>query len=106
MPLPGDKGFVELTIPADAAKPGKSRSKPRIFVYFYQLDAKTEMNPGPNNVTIKVGTGTNSPVLKLAPPTNGDGKYASEPGVFPDGFRGEISATIGGEAVQVPFIIR
>ena len=63
------------------------------------------MTPGPSDVTIKVGAGANSPVLMLAPSTRGDGGYASEPGVIPDGFRGEIRATIAGEAMDLPFTI-
>jgi hypothetical protein len=57
-------------------------------------------------VKIKVGTGEKSPVLNLSPLPKESGKYVSEPGTFPDGFKGELDAKVNGEAVQASFMIR
>ena len=88
--LPGGRGFAEILIDSGAAAGGKSRtqSKTRIVAYFYQPDGTSEMSPGPSDVKVKVGTGEKSPVLDLSPLPKESGKYASEPGTFPDGFRG------------------
>ena len=74
-----------------AAAGGDRRKQPttRIVAYFYQPDGTTEMSP-PSDVKVKVGTGEQSPVHfrpGWALPKQ-SGKYASEPGTFPDGFRG------------------
>jgi hypothetical protein len=105
--LPGDRGFVEVLIDSGvAAGDRRTQAKPRIVAYFYQPDGTTEMSPGPSEVKVKVGTGEKSPVLNLSPLPKESGKYASEPGTFPDGFKGELDAKFNGESVQTPFTIR
>jgi hypothetical protein len=106
--LHGGRGYVEVLIDSGVAAGSKSRAKPnpRIVAYFYQPDGTTEMSPGPSEVKVKVGTGEKSPVLNLSPLPKESGKYASEPGTFPDGFKGELDAKVNGEAVQTSFTIR
>ena len=106
--LPGSRGFAEVLIDSGATDGGKSRtqSKTRIVAYFYQPDGTSELSPGPSDVKVKVGTAEKSPVLDLSPLPKESGMFASEPGTFPDGFRGELDAKLSGESVQIPFTIR
>ncbi len=106
--LPGGKGFAEILVDSEAAGGGgrKAQVKSRIVAYFFQADGTTELNPGPTEVKVKVGTGEKSPVVDLSPQPKESGKYASEPGNLPDGFKGELDAKVNGEAAQVPFVIR
>ncbi len=64
------------------------------------------MSPAPTDVKIKVGTASTSPTLALAPEPKDKGKFAAEAADIPEGFRGQLEATINGEAVQVTFVIR
>ena len=106
--LPGDRGYAEVLIDSGATAGGKSRtqSKTRIVAYFYQPDGTNELSPSPSDVKVKVGTAEKSPVLDLLPSPKESGMFASEPGTFPDGFRGELDAKLSGESVQIPFTIR
>jgi len=105
--LPGDRGFVEILVESGAAGGGrKAQVKPRIIAYFFQPDGTTEMSPGPTEVKVKVGTGEKSAVVDLSPQPKEAGKYASEPGTYPDGFNGQLDGKVNGEAVQVSFTLR
>jgi hypothetical protein len=105
--LPDKKGFFDVDTEASGNVAKGSRTKGganSIVVHFYQPDGTTEMNPAPTDVTLKVGTGSDSPVVTLSPRPSGG--FASSPGAFPSGFRGQLNAKIGGEAVETPFMIR
>ncbi len=80
--------------------------KSQISAFFFQPDGATEMSPAPTDVTVKVGTAASSPTFTLTPQSNDKGKFASEPADLPEGFRGQLDAKIGGEPVQVSFVIR
>jgi len=106
--LPGKKGFFEVNVRGDAPAARGVRAKGvknAIIVYFYQLDGTTPMSPAPTNVTVKVATGDAIPAVTLSTQSS-DGGFVSSPGHFPAGFRGQLSATIDGEDVESPFLIR
>jgi hypothetical protein len=105
--LADKKGFFEIDTESGGNADRGSRSKggtKSIVVYFYQPDGTTEMNPAPTDVTVKVGTGSDSPVVTLSPRPSGG--FASSPSAYPSGFRGQLNAKIGGDAVETPFMIR
>jgi hypothetical protein len=104
--VPGGKGYAELIVgPAAGAKKGQ-QVKSQITAYFYQSDGATEMSPAPTDVKIKVGTAAGSPTFALTPQPKEQGKFASEPADIPEGFRGQLEATINGAPVQLPYAIR
>jgi len=107
--LPQNKGYFEIGTEGGATKDARgSRSKGgadnTIVVYFYQPDGTTEMSPPPTDVMVKVNTVPESPSVALA--LRPKGGFASAPGAFPSGFRGSLTAKIGGEAIEAPFLIR
>jgi hypothetical protein len=105
--LPGGKGYAEILVESAAAGGGrKAQVKPRIVAYFFQPDGTSELSPGPTEVKVKLGTGEKSPVVDLSPEPKEAGKYASEPGTYPEGFNGQLDAKVNGEAVQASFVLR
>jgi hypothetical protein len=111
--LPGGKGFVEIMTEESGGLGGGARQQraTQIVAYFYQNDGSTEMSPPPTDVTVKVGTADNSPVVSLSPSAKAgepkkSAKFASQPGPFREGFQGQLSAKINGEPVEAKFLIR
>jgi hypothetical protein len=78
------------------------------FFIFYQPDGTSAMSPAPTDLRVKLGTGSDSPVVPLEPQAKtGDGSgFASPPGFYPSGFRGQLEAKINGEPVEVTFVVR
>lgn len=106
--LPDKKGFFEIDTRTAGAPAGRrSRSKKGtphpIVVHFYGPDGTTELTPAPSDVSIRVG-GEGSADVPLKPQSGGG--FATEPGDFPTAFRGQLKATIGGQTVEAPFMIR
>ena len=64
------------------------------------------MSPPPGDVKVKIGVNDKGPVVALAPQPKEAGSFASEPGTYPEGFRGQIEAQVNGEAVKLPFLFR
>jgi len=107
--MPGGKGYAEVMVgPASGAGGARKgqQVKSQIAAFFYQSDGTTEMTPAPTDVKVKVGTAANSPALTLTPQPSEKGKFASEPAELPDGFNGQLEATVDGQPVQVTFTIR
>jgi hypothetical protein len=104
--LPGERGYVEILVEAAAGGGRKAQGKSQIVAYFFQPDATTAMSPGPSDVKVKLGTGEKGAVVDLSPDPKAAGKFASEPGTFPEGFNGQLDANVKGEAIQVSFSIR
>jgi hypothetical protein len=107
--LPGGKGYAEVMVGRATAPTGVRKGqqvKSQITAFFYQTDGTTEMSPTPTDVKVKVGTGASSPTFALTPQPKETGKFASEPADIPEGFSGQVEATINGESVQVAFTIR
>jgi hypothetical protein len=111
IPLPGNKGFFEIKTTA-AGKGDRSShakiAKNTITIFFYQPDGTSAMSPAPTDVKVKFGTGSDSPVVPLEPQAKaGDGSgFASQPGFYPSGFRGQLEAKINGEPVEATFVVR
>jgi hypothetical protein len=111
--LPGNRGYFEIRM-QEGRKGARSAlgkgANNSLVVYFYQPDGRTEMTPAPTEVSVKLGTGSNSQVIPLATQSGSGGaggnSFASLPGHFPSGFRGELSAKINGEDVATTFSIR
>jgi len=105
--LPDKKGFFEIKTEGGEPKAEGARAKKAtnaLLVYFYQPDGTTEISPAPTDVTVKIGTGSSSAAVVLAPQAKGG--FASAPGHFPSGFRGQLSAKINGEDVETTFVVR
>jgi hypothetical protein len=107
--LPQKMGFFEIRTVGDdsKAKARSSRAKATansLVVYFYKADGTSEMSPAPTDVTLKVGTGAESPVVALAPQPKGG--FSSGSGHFPSAFRGQLTAKINGESVETAFVVR
>jgi hypothetical protein len=82
--LPDKKGFFEIDteMGENVGKGSRTNGGMRsIIVHFYQPDGTTELNPAPTDVTLKVGTASNSPVVTLSPRPSGG--IASSPGSYP-----------------------
>ena len=106
--LPENRGVVEIKSDRPTAPRGSRTpaTKGRILAYFYQADGSTRMSPAPTDVKIQLGVNDKTPPVVLAPEPKEAGLFASEPGMYPDGFRGQIEAKINGEPVKAPFMIR
>jgi hypothetical protein len=106
--LPDDRGFVEIKSDREPASRGsrKPATGARIMAYFYMPDGTTRMTPAPSEVKIKMGTDANSSSVALAPQPKDAALYASEPGPYSEGLRGELEAKINGDPVRVPFLFR
>lgn len=105
--LPGAQGFVEVLVDSAAATgTPKGQARTRIVAYFTQSDGTTALSPGPTDVKVKIGMGESGRVVDLASDAKEPGKYASESGDYPDGFAGQLEASVNGQAVTVPVIIR
>jgi hypothetical protein len=104
--LPGGRGYVEILVEAAGDGGRKAQVKSQIVAYFFQPDATSELTPAPTDVKVKLGTGEKSAVVSLSPEPKAAGKYASEPGTYPDGFNGQLNAKVNGEDIQVSFVLR
>jgi hypothetical protein len=106
--LPDGQGFAEVLVDSAAVdKPGaKPQFKPRIVAYFFGSDGISEMSPGPTDVKIKIGMREDGRIVDLAQEPKETGKYASAFGEYPEGFAGQLEASLNGKAVQVPVRIR
>jgi hypothetical protein len=105
--LPGGKGFFEVGSAGTGAKSRGARatgSTNTISVFFYEPDGTTPLSPVPTEVAVKVGTTADSRTVALRPQSQGG--FTSDPGQYPSGFRGILSAKIDGEAVEATFLIR
>ena len=106
--FPENKGLVEIKTDRETASRGSRTpaTKARILAYFYQPDGTTVMSPAPIDVKVQLGIDDKSPAVALAPQPKEAGLFASEPGTYPEGFRGQIEAKVNGEPVKVPFMFR
>jgi hypothetical protein len=108
--LPNNRGFVEILTDRGRAARDNPRAqqngKAQVIAYFYEPDGRTKMSPAPTEVKVKIGTSATGAVVSLAPQPKEAGMFASDPGTYPDGFRGEVTAKIGGESTQISFLIR
>jgi hypothetical protein len=108
--LPDGQGLAEVLVESAAAGRGgrkaKAQAGTKIVAYFLQSDGMDAMSPGPTQTRIKIGMGDKGRVIDLAAEPKEVGKYASAIGLYPDGFVGQLEATLNGRAVQVPIRIR
>jgi hypothetical protein len=108
--LPDGQGLAEVLVESAAAGRGarkpKAKAGTRIVAYFLQSDGMDAMSPGPTGTRIKIGMGDAGRVIDLSAEPKEAGKYASTLGQYPDGFVGQLEATLDGRAVQVPIRIR
>lgn len=106
--LPGDKGFAEVLVDSEAPteRGRKAQVKSKLVAYFYQPDGTSALSPGPSDVTIKVGMGEEGRVVALAKESGDGSKYASAAGEYPDGFAGQLRASLDGQALEVPLRVR
>ncbi len=105
--LPESLGFVELKTETEpVAKGSRKTSKSRIVAYFIQPDATTPMSPPPTDVKVTLGAGGSGAVVNLLPQPSDPGQFASEPGDYPDGLRGQIDFQLDGKPVQATFLFR
>jgi hypothetical protein len=106
--LPENRGFVEIKTDRPTASRGSREPavSARILAYFYKPDGTTLMSEAPSDVKVHIGIDENGAVVALAPQPKEAGLFASEPGAYPEGFRGQIEAKVNGEPVKVPFLFR
>jgi hypothetical protein len=106
--LPDSIGHVELKTESDAASKGSRKAvvKSRIVAYFYQPDGAAALSPAPTDVKVTLGAVGKGTVVSLAPETTEPGRFASEPGTYPDELRGQIDFQHAGKPVQATFMFR
>ena len=100
--LPNKVGSVEVAVEAATAAGKRSAS---LIAYFYAPDGSSALTPTPRGVKVTMG---GSPPIPLTPQER-DGfvaRFASAPGIYTEEVRGTVSADVGGQAVEVPFIKR
>ena len=107
--LPDKKGFFEIDTRTAGGTPAKRGARAKkaaphpIVVHFYGPDGTTELTPAPTDVSIRIG-GEGSAEVPLKPQSGGG--FATEPGDYPTAFRGQLKATIDGQTLEAPFMIR
>ena len=106
--FPENRGFVEIKTDRATSSRGSRAPAPqaRILAYFYQPDGTTVMTPAPTDVKVRVGIDDKSPIVALPAQPGETGLFASEPGAYTEGFRGQIETRVNGEPVKVPFMFR
>lgn len=104
--LPGNRGFLELT--TEAGPPVRDGvSEVAFIVYFYGTDGSTALSPAPEQASLNVGGATAIALMPQAKEGDAKGaRYASAPGKYPTSFRGVVSASIGGETIEAPVLLR
>ena len=112
VPLPPGRGYAEVTVERAKAARGQTPAV-EFVVYFLQSDAKAPLAPLPTDVVAKLLLPEGEPVtVPLSPHPRprepaGAGRYASAPGPFDfDELQGELTATLDGQPVTVPFSFR
>jgi hypothetical protein len=107
-----ERGFVEVVREyGDSGPSSKSTStKPRLVAYFYSTDGNTPLSasavsiayttleaPNPTSTGLKIMNDPKKPGVSYC--------FASEPGSFDsDEMRGELTATVEGETITVPWM--
>jgi hypothetical protein len=108
--LPDDKGFVEIMTDRGTPSRGDRRGQPtgnaKIIAYFYQPDGTAPLNPAPTEVKVTVGVAEGGSLVSLSREPKEAGKFESDPGIFPDGFRGQIDFQSDGKPVHATFMFR
>jgi hypothetical protein len=109
-PLPADRGHVEVVVEKPANwKPG---GKSSLVVYFLDATASGPITVTPSDVTVKVQLPSKPEpeTVTLAASTDkkaSEVKYASVPGDYDfDTMSGDVTATLDGQPVTVPFMLR
>jgi hypothetical protein len=64
------------------------------------------MSPAPTDVKVTIGPAGSGTVANLTPQSTEPGKFASEPGDYPDALRGQIDLMHDGKPVQATFAFR
>jgi hypothetical protein len=112
VPLPGDQGYAEVVVERIASK-GTAKAPSKLAVYFLNADLKAPLSPLPTNVAVKaiLPTGdTANPTLTLEPKSSDPlaaGRHVSPTGDFDyDELSGEVTATVDGASVSLPFAFR
>lgn len=104
--LPKQKGFVEIVVEPEKT----SKSQARLVAYFVSADGSTALEPAPTDVSFKSDDGkTTSLVADAKPdPSSKAARFASAPGAFAPGraLAGNLTATIGGEALTIAVLSR
>jgi len=103
--LSGGAGFAEVVIDlASGARVGRPKST--ITVYFLKPDGTSALDPPPTDVKMDMGANQAVTLTPSANPSQAGG-FSSPPGQYGGmELTGDLSATIGGQAVTVPIVIR
>jgi hypothetical protein len=110
--LPRSKGFGEVCLEQQIVK-GKP-TQACIAVYFLQPDGKTALATHPSNVAVAVmppGQGASRSLSVRAVAKSGDpagsARFVTDPSDLDvDDIRGEVTATLDGETIKLPFALR
>lgn len=111
--LPGEKGYAEVVLDRSGVKPGKAGGA-KIQAYFLGKDARTPLASPPTSATLSLTIpGKDEPVSASMSPDAAaskpadKGRLTTPPGDFDyDELRGELSATVDGQAATIPFSFR
>ena len=110
LPMPDGRGFVEILIrsQSDNTKPTGKGASGRVIAYFLNKDGSGPSDPAPTDVTYSPADGKPykmTPIAESAPKSAG---FQTEVGPFSPGreLSGELSASLGGEAVKLPIVTR
>jgi hypothetical protein len=106
LPLPNQKGFVEILVESDKT----SKSQGHIVAYFVNGDGSAATDPAPTNVSFKSDDGKTVPLAAESKPdaSSKGAKFASAPGTYLPGraLAGSLTASLGGESVDLPVLMR
>jgi hypothetical protein len=102
--LPGEAGLVEVV-----AETTKGATDPVVAVYFLNTAGTAPLPALPTDAKILLGGTESFPLSAKAPARKdklGAGRMESPPlPVDPDRIAGEVAATVGGQAVSLPFAL-
>jgi hypothetical protein len=102
LPLPGQKGHVEILSQADNPK-GTANSKGRVVAYYFNDEGSGPPEPAPTGVSFTPEGGKAYPMTRKLDSGTKAARFESELGPFLAGrpLTGELEASIGGQAVKV-----
>ena len=108
LPIPDDRGFVEVLIQSENAKPTGKGASGRVVAYFLNKDGSGPSDPAPTDVSYSPADGKPYKMTPIADSASKSAGFQTEVGPFNPGreLNGELSASLGGQTVKLPITTR
>lgn len=108
LPIPEDRGFVEVLVQSENAKPTGKGAGGRVVAYFLNKDGSGPSAPAPTDVSYSPADGKPYKMTPMADSASKSAGFQTEIGPFNPGreLNGELSASLGGQTVKLPITTR